>query len=63
MWMFQNLECSGVSASELEYESMLPSDWYEGRESQQKEASLNGSILNTRDYSIFVIGVGFSTIP
>ena len=62
MWMSQKLKCSGVSVSELEYESTLLSDWYEGRESQQRELSLNGSILNTRDCQIFVIGVGSLTI-
>ena len=42
---------------------MLLSDWCEGRKSQQKEVSLNGSPLNTRDCPISVTGVGFLTIP
>ena len=63
MWMLQNPECSGVSAYELESELMLLSDWCEGRKSQQKEVSLNGSPLNTRDYPISITSVGFLTIP
>ena len=63
MWMLQNPKCSGVSAYELESELMLLSDWCEGRKSQQKEVSLNGSPLNTRDCPIYVTGVGFLTIP